>query len=180
MIFAMTGSLVLPLKALLMNACSVAATFGLLVLIFQDHVLGLQHLVAFDGPRALEASTSIVVLAATFGLATDYTILLLSRIKEQHDTGAPTPHAIATGMQRSGWVITNAAILLAAALLTLASSRVYLAKELTVGIAIGVAIDATLVRALLVPSLMRLLGELNWWAPAGLRRLLQAAAARKG
>jgi uncharacterized membrane protein YdfJ with MMPL/SSD domain len=171
LVFILTASLVLPVKAVIMNVLSLAAVLGLLVAVFQDNVLGIADLIAYDGPAAIETSVMVVVAALTFGLATDYSILLLSRIKEAHDAGESNEDAIADGMRCSGRVITNAALLLAVALLALASSRVFLAKQLTVGLAIGVLIDATIVRALLVPSLMCLLGRMNWWAPSPLRRL---------
>jgi RND superfamily putative drug exporter len=106
----------------------------------------------------------------TFGLATDYSVLLLSRIQEEHEAGRSNEQAIALGMERTGRVITNAALLLAVAYLAFATSRVFIVKEVTVGQAIAVVIDASIVRALLVPSLMQIMGQVNWWAPAPLRR----------
>lgn len=170
-LFLMTDSLVLAAKALLMNSLTIFAVFGLLVAIFQDRVLGIASLLGFNGPSAIETSISVVVIGVTLGLATDYSILLLSRVKEEHDAGRPNDEAVARGLERSGRVITNAAVVQAVALLALASSPVYLVKELAVGIAAGVAIDATLVRACLVPSLMKILGQVNWWAPRPLHRL---------
>ena len=177
-LFLLTGSVVLPVKALLMNALTLAAVFGLLVLIFQDGLLGIAGLLDFQGPAALETSMAVVVVGVTLGLATDYSVLLLSRIKEEHDAGHPNEVAVATGLERSGKVITNASILLALALMAGAASRVFLVKELVIGIAIGVLIDATIVRACLVPALMRILGNVNWWAPPALRRWHDAREAR--
>ena len=169
-VFLLTGSVVLPIKALLMNALTLSAVFGALVLIFQDGVLGIADLIGFTGPAAIETTISVVVIAVTLGLATDYSILLLSRIREEHDAGAPNDEAVALGLERSGRVITQAAIIVAISNLALVSGRVFLVEELGIGIAVGVLIDATLVRACLVPSLMKILGNVNWWAPAPLRR----------
>ena len=108
------------------------------------------------------------MIAATFGLATDYSILLLSRIVEEHESGRPDAEAVARGIQRTGPVITLAALLLSVPLLALASSRIFLIKQLGVGLAFGVLLDATLIRMLLVPASMGLLGRANWWAPAPL------------
>jgi RND superfamily putative drug exporter len=170
LLFSLTGSVVLPVKAVIMNALSLSATFGLLVLIFQKHVFGLEQLVGYDGPAAIETALSVVLAAVTFGLATDYSVLLLSRIQEEHEAGKSNEQAIALGMERTGRVITNAALLLAVAYLAFATSRVFIVKEVTVGQAIAVVIDASIVRALLVPSLMQIMGQVNWWAPAPLRR----------
>jgi RND superfamily putative drug exporter len=169
--FLLTDSVVLPIKALLMNSLTLFAVFGLLVAIFQDRLLGIAALIGFNGPRAIETSISVVVIGVTLGLATDYSILLLSRIKEAHDEGERTEEAVALGLERSGRVITNAALLQAVALLALVSSRVFLVQELALGLALGVAIDASVVRACLVPALMRILGQINWWAPRSVHRL---------
>ena len=169
-LFLLTGSVVLPLKSLLMNFLTIAAVFGVLVGIFQHDLLGLASLIDFNGPAAIEVSIAVVIVGVTLGLATDYTVLLLSRGKEEHDAGRPNEEAVATGLERSGRVITNASILLAAVLLAAASSRVFLVKEFVIGVAIGVLIDATLMRACLMPALMRILGRLNWWAPQFMRR----------
>ncbi len=178
LLFLMTGSFVLPIKALLMNSLTLFAVFGLLVAIFQDRVLGIASLISFDGPSALETTTAVVVVAVTLGLATDYTVLLLSRIKEAHDDGEPDELAIALGLERSGRVITNAALLLAMVLLVAASARVFVVKELVIGLALGVLIDASIVRACLVPALMRILGKANWWAPRRVRHAHARLAAR--
>ena len=171
----MTRSLVLAMKAVLLGAISILAGFGLLVLIFQKHALGLSGLVSYDGPAAIEISASVVIVASTFGLAMDYSILLLSRITEEHRAGRSDEEAVAHGLQRSGPVITSAAAVMAVALLALTSSQVFLVKELTVGQTLGILLDATLIRMLLVPATMRTLGRANWWAPAPLARSLQRA-----
>ena len=166
----MTGSLILPLKTLVMNALSIAATFGLMVLAFQDGLLGWAF--AYDGgPSALETSLLVVIGATTFGLATDYAVLVLARIKEYRDRGLSDEQAVALGIERTGRVITAAAALLAIVFLAFGTSEIYFMKQVAFGQAIAVVIDATIVRALLVPALMRLLGRWNWWAPGPLRRL---------
>ncbi len=167
----MTGSLILPLKALVFNALGICATLGLLVLIFQKDALGIGWLLGYDGPSALEITSCVVIVATTLGLATDYSILLLARITEEHAAGRDDARAVAVGMQRTGPVITSAALLLCVALLALATSQIYIVKQLTVGQALGVAIDATVIRMLLVPAYMCILGRRNWWAPRWLRRI---------
>lgn len=176
-VVALTRSIVLGVKALLFNAIGISAAFGLLVLIFQHQALGIVNLLGYQGPAAVEINASVVIVAATFGLAMDYSILLLSRITEEHRAGHSDRAAVARGLQRSGPVITSAAAVMAVALLALTSSRVFLVKELTVGLALGVVLDATLIRMLLVPAAMRILGRANWWAPGPLRRRLDRGGA---
>lgn len=175
-LFLLTGSAVLPVKALLMNSLTLFAVFGVLVVVFQNGQLGLADLLGYTGPDAIETTMSVVIVAVTLGLATDYSILLLSRIREEHDAGQPNEVAVATGLERSGRVITNAALLLVLAFVALGTARVFLVQQLVIGIAIGVAIDATIVRACLVPSLMRILGAINWWAPRRLRGIRTAGS----
>ncbi len=168
-LFLMTGSVVLPLKAVLMNALSLSATFGILVLIFQDGRL--QGPLSYVSQGALETTQPVLLFALAFGLATDYGVFLLSRIKEARDAGAPNTEAVAIGLERTGRIVTAAAILFAVAIGAFATSQLVFIKELGLGTAIAVLIDASIIRALLVPSLMALLGAWNWWAPAPLRRL---------
>jgi uncharacterized membrane protein YdfJ with MMPL/SSD domain len=168
-LFAMTGSVVLPIKALVMNVLTLSAAFGLLVVVFQDGRL--EGLLAFDSVGALDASQPLVLFATAFGLSTDYGVFLLSRIKEARDRGASDSEAVAVGLQRTGRIVTAAAILFAVAIGAFATSRMVFIKELGVGTAAAVLIDATIMRALLVPALMQLLGRRNWWAPRPLRRL---------
>jgi RND superfamily putative drug exporter len=177
-LFLFTGSVVLPIKAVLMNALSLSATFGILVLIFQDG--NLQGLLSYHSLGALDATQPVLLFAIAFGLATDYGVFLLSRIKEAHDAGAPNSEAVAIGLERSGRIVTAAALLFSVAVLAFATSQIVFIKELGVGTAIAVLIDASIVRALLVPSLMELLGELNWWAPRPLRRLHERIGLREG
>jgi len=168
-LFLMTGSVILPIKALVMNVLTLSAAFGLLVLIFQDG--NLEGLLGFTSQGALESSQPVLLFAVAFGLSTDYGVFLLTRIKEAHDAGAPNEEAVALGLERTGRIVTFAALLFMIAIGAFATSEIIFIKQLGVGTALAVLIDATIVRALLVPSLMRLLGDRNWWAPRPLARL---------
>jgi uncharacterized membrane protein YdfJ with MMPL/SSD domain len=168
-LFLFTGSVVLPFKAVLMNALNLSAVLGILVLIFQDGRL--EGLLSYTSQGALDATQPIFLAAVAFGLATDYGVFLLSRIKEARDRGISDSEAVAVGLERTGRIITAAAVLFAVAIGAFATSRLVFIKELGVGTALAVLIDATIIRALLVPSLMELLGSRNWWAPRPLRRL---------
>ncbi len=161
LLYAVTRSLILPLKALLMNVLGLSAAFGLLVLIFQDGRL--EGLLDYQSQGALELTQPALLFAIAFGLATDYGVFLLSRIKEAHDDGLENKEAVALGLERTGRVVTSAALLFCVAVGAFATSSIVIVKEVGIGIALAVAIDATLVRALLVPSLMALLGDWNWW-----------------
>jgi RND superfamily putative drug exporter len=173
-LFLMTGSLVLGVKAVLMNALTISAVFGILVLVFQDGRL--EGLLSYRSTGALDATQPILLFAIGFGLATDYGVFLLSRIKEAHETGVPNDRAVAIGLERTGRIVTAAALLFAVAIGAFATSKLAFIKELGVGTALAVLIDASVVRGLLVPSLMALLGRWNWWAPAPLRRLYARGA----
>jgi RND superfamily putative drug exporter len=177
-LFLFTGSVVLPLKAVLMNFLSLSAVLGILVLIFQDG--NLQGLLSFTSPGALDATQPIFLAAVAFGLATDYEVFLLSRIKEARDGGASDTEAVAIGLERTGRIVTAAALLFAVAIGAFATSNLVFIKELGVGTALAVLIDATIIRALLVPSLMTLLGSANWWAPGPLRRLHDRIGLQEG
>jgi RND superfamily putative drug exporter len=168
-LFLMTGSVVLPLKSLLMTFLSLSAAFGVLVLIFQDGHL--QGLLGFQSLHAIDISQPILIFAVAFGLSSDYTVFLLTRIKEARDAGHPNKESVAIGLERTGRIVTQAAILFCVAIGAFATSSIVFIKEVGVGIAVAVLIDATIIRALLVPSLMALLGDFNWWAPGPLRRL---------
>jgi RND superfamily putative drug exporter len=168
-LFLFTGSVLLPLKAVLMNALSLSAVLGSLVLIFQDG--NLQGVLSFTSQGALDATQPIFLAAIGFGLATDYGVFLLSRIKEARDRGASDSDAVAIGLERTGRIVTAAAVLFAVAIGAFATSKLVFIKELGLGTALAVLIDASIIRALLVPSLMELLGSWNWWAPRPLRRL---------
>jgi uncharacterized membrane protein YdfJ with MMPL/SSD domain len=168
-LFLMTGSVVLPVKQLVMNALNLSAVFGILVFVFQDGRL--EGLLDYQSQGALEQTMPILLFAVVFGLSTDYGVFLLSRIKEAHDSGIPNSEAVAVGLERTGRIVTAAALLFAIAIGAFATSQIIFIKENGVGTALAVLIDASLIRALLVPSLMELLGDWNWWAPKPLRRL---------
>jgi putative drug exporter of the RND superfamily len=168
LLFLMTGSLLVPLKALVMNTLSLGATFGALVWIFQDG--NLSGLLGFTAFGAIEVWVPIIVFVFAFGLSMDYEVFLLSRIKEAFDKGMTSDEAVAAGLQRSGRIITSAAVLVMIAFLGFAVGDNLGIKEMGLALAIAVAVDATLVRCLLVPATMTLLGERNWWAPRWMRR----------
>jgi RND superfamily putative drug exporter len=168
-LFLMTGSVILPIKSLIMNFLNLSAVFGLLVLIFQDGRL--EGFLDYSSPGAIEQTMPILLFAVAFGLSTDYAVFLLSRIKEARDNGASDSECVAIGLERTGRIVTAAALLFAVAMGAFATSQIIFIKENGVGTALAVLIDASIVRALLVPSLMELLGKWNWWAPAPLRRL---------
>jgi RND superfamily putative drug exporter len=166
-LFLMTGSVILPIKALLMNILNLSAVFGILVFVFQDGRL--QGVLDYQSQGALEQTMPILLFAVAFGLSTDYGVFLLSRIKEARDHGASNADAVAMGLERTGRIVTAAALLFSIAIGAFATSQIIFIKENGVGTALAVLLDATIVRALLVPSLMELLGEWNWWAPKPLR-----------
>lgn len=172
-LFFMTGSVVLPIKAVVMNLLTLSAAFGVLVLVFQDGRF--ENLLRYTSQGALESTQPVLLFAIVFGLSTDYGVFLLTRIKEAHESGLPNSEAVATGLQRTGRIITAAALLFCVAIGAFATSQIIFIKELGVGIAAGVLVDATVVRAFLVPSLMALLGRWNWWAPRPLQRLYRRA-----
>jgi RND superfamily putative drug exporter len=169
-LFLFTGSVILPVKAILLNVLTLSATLGVIVWIFQEG-----HLRSVVGNFTLTGTidTSMVVLIAilAFALSMDYEVFLLSRIKEEHDLGQDTQDAVVLGLQRSGRIITAAAALLAIIFASFVSSGVTNIKQLGIGVAFAILLDATVVRGLLVPAFMRLLNNANWWAPAPLRTL---------
>jgi uncharacterized membrane protein YdfJ with MMPL/SSD domain len=175
-VFALTASLVMPIVALLMSALTITAAFGGLVLVFQNGAL--EGLLDYTSSHALEAATLVLIFALSFGLATDYGIFLLSRIKEIRDNGAPNAEAVSSGLERTGRIVTAAALLLCVALGSLMTARHALVKEAGFGAALAVAIDATVVRAMLLPASLRLLGAASWWSPGALSRLARAGARR--
>ena len=168
-LFLMTGSLILPIKALIMNVLNLSAVFGILVFVFQDGRL--EGLLAYTSQGALEQTMPVLLFALAFGLSTDYAVFLLSRIKEARDLGASNSDAVAIGLERTGRIVTAAALLFAIAIGAFATSEIIFIKQNGLGTALAVLLDATIIRAFLVPSLMELLGEWNWWAPRPLRRL---------
>jgi putative drug exporter of the RND superfamily len=169
LLFLLTGSVLLPVKTLLMNSLTLGATLGILVLAFQEGWL--ESPLDYTGPNAIEVTSLVFLFAVIFGLATDYAVLVIARIKERRDLGDSNEEAVATGIARTGRVITAAALAIAVVFLAFSVSSVFFVKQIAIGMAVGVMLDATVVRALLVPSLMRLLGEWNWWAPKPLRRV---------
>ncbi len=168
-LFVMTGSLILPLAQVLMNALGLGAMLGLLVVVFQDGRL--EGLLGYTSQGGLEAPQLLLLFAVVFGLSTDYGVFLLARIKEAREAGYSDAEAVAVGLERTGRIVTSAALLFAVAFGAFLTSDIIITKEIGLGTAAAVLIDASIVRALLVPSLMQLLGRWSWWAPAPLRRL---------
>jgi uncharacterized membrane protein YdfJ with MMPL/SSD domain len=168
-LFLMTGSLTLPAVGLVMNVLNLSAVFGILVLIFQDGRL--EGLFDYSSQGAIEQTMPLLIFAVAFGLSTDYGVFLLSRIKEARDSGAADSEAIAVGIERTGRIVTAAALLFAIAIGAFATSEIIFIKENGIGTALAVLIDASIIRAFLVPSLMAMLGRWSWWAPRLLRRL---------
>jgi uncharacterized membrane protein YdfJ with MMPL/SSD domain len=168
LLFVAFGSLVLPLKAVVMNAVSLGASFGVVTWIFQEgHLSGFLH---FSSPGYLDVTQPILMLGIIFGLSMDYEVFLLSRIREEWDRTGDNTTAVANGLQRSGRIITSAALLLAVVIGGFATSSIVIMKMIGIGMLVAVLLDATVVRAMLVPATMRLLGPANWWAPGPLRR----------
>ncbi len=177
-LFMMTGSLVIPVLALLMNLLTVAVGAGLLVVVFQDGHLS--SLLGFTPIGGLEESNLVLLFIIAFALSTDYGVFLFARIKEAHDDGLAARDAVAYGLERTGRLVTAAALLFCVAIGAFVTSDIFFIKELGFGSALAVAIDATFVRALLVPALMGRLGERAWWAPRPLRRLHARIGLREG
>jgi RND superfamily putative drug exporter len=169
LLFLFTGSIILPIKAVLLNVVSLSASLGLVTWIFIDgHLTWLVG--KFTNVGSLDTGMVILTAVVTFALSMDYEVFLLSRIKEEHDGGHSNIESVATGLQRSARIITAAALLLAVVFAAFITSGVTSIKILGLGVAFAVLVDATIVRALLVPALMRLFGDLNWWAPKALKR----------
>lgn len=174
-LFLFTGSAILPIKAVILNMLSLGATLGVLVWVFQDG--NAMWLVGdFTVTGSLDTSTLVLVAIVAFGLSMDYELFLLSRIKEEHDYGADTTTSVSSGLQKSGRIITAAAVLIAIVFACFMTSGVTSIKMLGLGIAFAILLDATIVRGLLVPALMRVAGDWNWWAP----RFMQKIHARFG
>ena len=169
LLFIFTGSIILPIKAVLLNMLSLTAMLGALTWIFvEGHMTWLVG--SFTNTGTVDTSMAILISVVTFGLSMDYEVFLLSRIKEEHDAGMNNLDAVATGLQRSARIITAAAALLAVVFATFMTSGVTNIKTLGFGVAFAIVLDATLIRGLLVPALMRLFGERNWWAPEWMKR----------
>ena len=178
LLFMLTGSVLLPIKTLVMNLLTLSAMLGVLTLVFQHGVL--RGLLDYPGPNTLEIVTVIFLLVATFALSTDYAVMVLTRIKEGHDAGLSDQEAVAEGIARTGRTISAAALALTLVFLAFGVSPIYYMKQIAIGTAVGVMLDATIVRAMLVPALMRLLGPANWWAPRPLRAVHRRFALREG
>jgi RND superfamily putative drug exporter len=169
LIFVFTGSIILPIKAVLLNFLSLGATMGALTWVFIDG--NLQWLIgSFTVTGTLDTSIVILIAVVVFGLSMDYELFLLSRIREEHLSGKSNVESVAVGLQRSARIITAAALLLAVVFASFVTSGVTSVKSMGFGVALAVILDATIVRGLLVPALMRLLGERNWWAPKWMQR----------
>jgi RND superfamily putative drug exporter len=178
-IFLYTGSVLLPIKALLLNLLSLSATLGVLVWIFQEgHLQWLTGDYTVTGTVDLSSLALVAVVA--FALSMDYELFLLSRIKEEHDAGHSTEDSVAFGLQRTGRIITAAALLIAIVFAAFLSSGVTSIKQLGFGAAFAILLDATLVRSILVPTFMRVAGSANWWAPAWLQRIHRRVGIREG
>jgi putative drug exporter of the RND superfamily len=171
LLFLMTGSVVVPVKAIVMNVLSLGASFGALVWVFQDgHLSGL---LGFDPPGMVDITIPVLIFVFAFGLSMDYEVFLLSRIKEAWDQTGDNDRAVALGLQRTGRIVTSAATLIVVVFLGFAAGELLTIKEVGLGMAIAVVLDATVVRMLLVPATMKLMGRWNWWAPPAMRRLHQ-------
>ena len=176
-LFLLTRSVLLPLKAVLSNAISICASFGALVWIFQEgHLAGL---LGFT-PQPIDPSILVLLFAAVFGLSMDYEVLLVSRIQESYHGTGNNSYATVVGLQQSGGLITGAAAIMVTVFAAFSTADVLLIKSIGLGLAIAIAIDATLVRAIVVPSVMRLLGPLNWWAPRSLHAVGTPLTGRRG
>ena len=170
LLFLFTGSILLPLKAILLNVVSLGATLGIITYVFAEGHL--KWLIGeFSVTGTIDTSSGVMIAVVAFGLSMDYELFLLSRIKEKHDQGLSTEDAIASGLDSSGRIITAAALVLAFTFSGFISSGVSIIKMLGLGIAVAILVDATIVRALMVPALMKFFGKANWWAPAPLARL---------
>ena len=171
-LFLLTGSVVLPLKAVLLNFLSIGASFGALVWIFQQGHLS--NILGFT-PQSIDPSIPVILFSIVFGLSMDYEVLLVSRIHEEYVRTGDNTHAVASGLERTARLITGAAAIMFTVFLAFGLAEVVIIKAIGIGLAVAVAIDATLVRALVVPAVMRLLGDWNWWAPRPLKRLYDRA-----
>ncbi|MFI6285708.1 MMPL family transporter [Streptomyces sp. NPDC051018] len=168
-LFLMTGSLLIPLKATIANILSLSVMFGVLVWGFQDG--NLSGLLGFTASGRMEPSIPILMFCIAYGLSMDYEVFIMARIKEAYDRTGDNTSAVAEGIQRSAPLVTSAAAILALTFATYSTGGVVFLKELGIGMALAVMVDALLIRTLLVPAFMGLAGKANWWAPAPLRRL---------
>ena len=163
-------SIVLAIKAALLNLLSLAAAFGVIVLVFQFGFGA--SLWDLDATHSINAWVPLLIFAFLFGLSMDYEVFMLTRMREAYDATGSTERAIELGLARTGKLVTSAALILMFAFLVLSTTPGVETKELAIGLAAGIIIDATIIRALLVPALMRLFGEANWWMPSWTRSAL--------
>ena len=177
LLFLAVGSLVLPVKAVLMNVLSISASFGVITWIFADGHL--QGLLGYSSTGFLDATQPIFMLAILVGLSMDYEVFLLSRVREQWDRTHDNTVSVAVGLQKTGRIITSAALLLAVVIGAFSTSGIVFMKMIGVGMLVALLVDATIVRALLVPATMKLLGRWNWWAPGPLRRFWERYGVRE-
>ena len=167
-LFALLGSVIVPLKAVVVNILSLGATFGAMVWVFQDGHLA--SLLDITPTGFIDVFTPILMFCVAFGLSMDYEVFLLSRIKEDYDLSGDNSHAVAAGLDHTGRLVTAAAGLLAIVFITFMTSAVSVVKLVGLGLTLAVLIDAFVIRATLVPAIMKLAGRSNWWAPRPLRR----------
>ncbi|HEX2737833.1 MAG TPA: MMPL family transporter, partial [Acidimicrobiia bacterium] len=168
LLFMMFGGILVPIKALVINVLSLSATFGAIVFVFQEGHLS--KLLDFTATGAIAATMPILMFCVAFGLSMDYEVFLLSRIKEEHDRTGDNTASVALGLERTGRIVTGAALLISVVFLAFATSGVMFIKMFGLGLALAVLLDAFVIRATLVPAFMRLAGEANWWAPGPMRR----------
>jgi RND superfamily putative drug exporter len=171
LLFLMFGGLLVPVKAIVLNLLSLTATFGAVVWIFQDG--NLSSFLDFTPTGILDVTTPILMFCIAFGLSMDYEVFLLSRIKEEHDRTGDNMMSVAVGLERTGRIVTAAALLLSIVFIAFATSGVSFIKMFGIGLTLAVVMDATLIRGTLVPAFMRLAGEANWWAPKWMQRIQQ-------
>jgi RND superfamily putative drug exporter len=171
LLFLMFGSVIVPIKALVLNVLSLTATFGAMVWIFQEGHFA--SLLGFTPTGSLAATMPILMFCVAFGLSMDYEVFLLSRIKEEHDRTHDNTASVAIGLERTGRIVTAAAVLISVVFIAFSTSGVSFIKLFGIGLALAVLMDAFVIRATLVPAFMRLAGEFNWWAPRPMRRFYE-------
>ena len=170
-LFLMFGSILVPVKAVVLNLLSLTATFGAMVWVFQDgHLSGL---LGFTATGTIVITLPVLMFCIAFGLSMDYEVFLLSRIKEEHDKHGDNERSVAVGLERTGRIVTSAAVLIAVVFAAITTSGVSMMKLFGIGLTMAVLADAFLIRATLVPAFMRLAGSANWWAPRPLRRIYE-------
>ena len=168
LLFIQVRSVIIPIKAIVMNVLSVTATFGMLVFVFQEGGWGLDEIMNFT-PQPIDPTTPVMLFCIVFGLSMDYEVLMLSRIHEEWEKTGDNTLAVANGLQKTGRLVTAAALIMMLVFAAQIFASVAIIKQFGLGLALAIFIDATLVRALVVPSTMRLMGTLNWWAPSFLQ-----------